>query len=71
MPRGRDVAHQSLDGHRGNVVQIPFPQRHLDGRFLDVKRIEVHRDQNHVVAGGKGLAIKNDLVVVRGVEAQD
>ena len=49
---------------------IPFPQRYLDGRLLGVKRIEAHRDQNHVAAGGQWLAVKDDLVVVGGVEAQ-
>ena len=51
----RRVAHQIVNDDRGVVGQLPFPQRHFDRRFLDVKRIEIDGDQDHVAAAGSGL----------------
>src|SRR6266699_3537532 len=44
--------------------------RHIDVRILFAMRIEIHNDENDVVASGSHLAIKEDRVIIRVVKPQ-
>ena len=43
---------------------------HIDERMLGPMRIEVHDDENDVIARGGHLAIKQNCVILGGVESQ-
>src|SRR5215472_15611037 len=63
------AGHQVLDGDRGAVGQLPFPQRDLEAGLLDVVRVEADDGEDHVLVAGQRLAIGHHLVVARAVEA--
>src|SRR3989442_10508802 len=54
-------------------VALHLPElinRHIDERMLFTMRIEIHYDENNVVARSGHFAVKQDCVVLSGIESQ-
>src|SRR5207249_12202537 len=53
------------------ALHVPEPiNRHIDERMLFAMRIEIHYNWNDVVARSGHFAVKQDCVVLGGVESQ-
>ena len=64
------VAHQIVDRNGGVVGQAELPGRHFDRRLVGVKRIEIHRHQDHFGAIGRKFAVEQNLIVMGRIEPQ-
>jgi hypothetical protein len=69
-PRVARVAEQIV-----HLIYVAFHlseliDRHIDVRILFAMRIEIHNDENDVVASGSHLAIKEDCVIIGVIKPQ-
>jgi len=63
------ISDQILDIERAVITDPELPERDFDPGFLRVIRIEIDRDEDHLVTLARGLAVIEDMLVRGIVEA--